>query len=59
LLSFLEIIEEAIAMPEMEKPDLAANKAICRFLCEDFKRALNAIEMAEQMAGNPGEESAG
>ena len=59
LLSFLEIIEEAMAMPEMEKPDLAANKAICRFLCEDFKRALNAIEMAEQMAGNPGEESAG
>ena len=48
-----------MAMPEMEKPDLAANKAICRFLCEDFKRALNAIEMAEQMAGNPGEESAG
>lgn len=60
LLSFLEMIEEALAMPEMESADMAANKAICRFLCDDFKRALNAIETTEQMlAGNVYGENAG
>jgi hypothetical protein len=59
LLSFLEMIEEAMVMPEMEKPDVAANKAICRFLRDDFKRALNAIESTEQMLGNEGGENAG
>ena len=59
LLSFLEMIEEAMVMPEMEKPDVAANKAICRFLRDDFKRALNAIEAAEQILGNEGGENAG
>lgn len=55
LLSFLEMIEEALAMPEMERADLAANKAICRFLRDDFKRALNAIETTGQiMTGGDG-----
>ena len=58
LLSFLEMIEEALAMPEMERPEAAANKALCRFLREDFKRGLNAIETAEQLVGNEGGESA-
>jgi hypothetical protein len=58
LLSFLDMIEEALTMPEMEKPDLAANKAICRFLREDFKRALNAIETTEQMVGDESGETA-
>jgi hypothetical protein len=51
LLSFLEMTGEALAMPEMDKPELAANKAICQFLCEDFKRALNAIETTDQLIG--------
>lgn len=59
LLSFLEMVEEALSMPEMEKPDLAANKAICRFLRDDFKRALNAIETTDQMIGDEGGENAG
>lgn len=59
LLSFLEMVEEALAMPEMEKPEVAANKALCQILRDDFKRALNAIEMAEQMIGVEVEENAG
>ena len=53
------MIEEALAMPEMEKPDVAANKAICRFLRDDLKRALNAIEATEQMGGDESCENAG
>jgi hypothetical protein len=59
LLSFLDMVEEALAMPEMRKPELGANRAICQFLRDDFKRALNAIETTDQMMGpgsaeNPG-----
>jgi hypothetical protein len=58
LLSFLEMVEEALSMPELERRELAANKAICRFLRDDFKRALNAIEATEQVLGAESEKIA-
>jgi hypothetical protein len=51
LLSFLEMIEEALSMPELDSWELAANRAICRFLRDDLKRALNAIEATEHVLG--------
>ena len=59
LLSFLEMIEEALSMPEMKQRELAANKAICEFLRDDFKRALNAIEATEQVLGAESEQIIG
>jgi hypothetical protein len=59
MLSFLDMIEEALSMPELERRELAANKAICSFLRADFKRALNAIEATEQVLGAESEEIAG
>ena len=57
LMSFLEIIDEALADPDMGKPELAATTAVCRLVSEDFRRALNAVEVTERMLSHGGGES--